>query len=50
MIIWPAHMQVWIPASLTQTRGLSGILENLMHVYLQPEDRNLQVHAVLGCS
>jgi hypothetical protein len=35
--------QVWNPASRSQTRSMCGVLENLMQVYLQPEDRNMQV-------
>lgn len=39
----PTFSQVWNPASRSQTRSMCGVLENLMQVYLQPEDKNLQV-------
>lgn len=39
----PAMHQVWNPVSRSQTRSMYGVLENLMQVYLQPKDKNLQV-------
>jgi len=40
---------VWDPASRAQTRGMFGVVENLL-IYLQPEDSNLQVRARLFAS
>jgi len=42
-------LQVWDPASRAQTRGMFGVVENLL-IYLQPEDSNLQVRARLFAS
>ncbi len=40
---------MWDPASRAQTRGMFGVVENLL-IYLQPEDSNLQVRARLFAS